>query len=213
MSYPPGPVGRPFPRIVGVDDGYFPHPKQGGRTILAAVELDAELIPRSTALTWVTVDGTDATEKTVGIVSRLLGDSGGPLPILLDGVTYAGFNYVDPWALEEALGGRARAVVFFRWLPDARRVMEALIKNFSDHRERWRVIGRVIAGARGLIIGGVRVHAFAPSMEWNEVVKVLANSCIRGAQPEPLRVAHLVASGVARALGSGSPRGPTPGRS
>ncbi len=211
-----GHAGRAFQDIIGLDDGYFPHPKQGGRTILAGVALDAELTPRSTALTWVTVDGTDATEKAAEVVNRLLGDTvdpGTPLPVLLDGVTYAGFNYVDPWALEEALGARARVVVYFRWLPDAGRVREALEKHFPDHRVRWSVISGVIRGAQSLIVGGMRVHAFAPSMGWDEVVGLIVNSCIRGAQPEPLRLAHMVASGVARALGSGGPGGPTLGRS
>ena len=106
-------------RISGVDDGYFPlsYKRGKGKTVLVVAtfsgtkltDLDFDLI---------TVDGADGTE-----VYRKLrkGDVR-----LLDGITFAGFNYIDPEECD---------VVVFTHRPDLDKVERALEKHFRDQRK------------------------------------------------------------------------------
>src|SRR5215472_2360757 len=79
-------------RTIGIDDGPFP-PKTDGRTRYApllAVWLRGSRLQKLKA-DWITVDGLDATQKA----ERILKGSTGT-PVLLAGVSFGGFNLIDP---------------------------------------------------------------------------------------------------------------------
>lgn len=188
--------------FVGVDDGIVPNPKAGGRTVLATVFLNEKLQPTRARLSSVTIDGNDATLRALELLQPL--KNAKTARVLLDGVTYAGFNYIDPHQLAGGLGG-VGVIVFFRWLPQSPRVWRALREHFSDALERWRVIGRVIEKAHPLLLRGHLVHAYSPNLGREEVVETLERATLWGAQPEPLRLAHLVAREASRLLAGYSP--------
>lgn len=173
---------------MGIDDGAFRRTDR--RAPIAAVTLstpqDIEAIERGS----VEVDGRDATERVIDLVRRT-GHVADLRAALIDGVVLGGFNVVDLDRLAEALG--LPVVSLTRRAPDLPRIRAALVKWFPhDARRRFTLLTanrlfRVPTAGRPLFASAVgcrRIDALA----------LIRRSTVRGFWPEPLRLAHLVAS-------------------
>lgn len=178
------PPGRAI-RAIGFDDAPFPR-RRGSRVHLAGVVCAGT---RFEGLVWghLRRDGWDATER---IARLLLG--GKFLPqlhlVLLDGLSFGGFNLVDLTALASRLARPCVAVM--RRPPDLAAV-ERAVRRLPRPERRLRLIER--AGP---------VHVVPPfafqvrGAEPGAVAEALARVTDRGHVPEPLRLAHLVGAAV-----------------
>ena len=174
--------------MVGVDDGAV------GRTDtfapLAAVVVSAPSYVDSVRLSRVRVDGTDGTDRVLELV-RAAGPTDGLRAALLDGVVVGGFNVLDLDRLQEELGVPVVAVT--RRPPDFERIRAALRTWFPrDAARRWRLLRahrlfRVPTGGRPILATAVGCRAA-------DAVALVHRTTVRGFWPEPLRLAHLVAS-------------------
>src|SRR5712691_11748352 len=88
---------KPVSRCIGIDDGPFP-PKTNDKVRhapLIAVWLKGSHL-QHLRTDWITVDGLDATRK-----AQLLLKNSQHIPVLLSGVTFGGFNLIDPWKVKK----------------------------------------------------------------------------------------------------------------
>jgi uncharacterized protein len=183
---------KAHPRVVAVDDGAF---ARVDRTApIAAVVVSAPAYVEAIRRGRVRVDGHDGTERVVALV-RATGPTDGLRALLLDGAVVGGFNVLDLDALAAELGVPVIAVT--RRRPEFAEIRAALAKWFPrDAEERWRRLTAhrlfpVATGGRPIfatVVGGSRADAAA----------LVRRTCVRGYWPEPLRLAHLVASSGAR---------------
>jgi uncharacterized protein len=173
---------------VGVDDGAF------GRTDryapLAAVVVSAPAYVEAVRTSRVQVDGTDGTEAVVALV-RSIGALDGVRAVLLDGAVVGGFNVLDLDAIHAELGVPVVAVT--RRPPDFERIHAALRTWFGrDAERRWRLLR-----AHRLVrvpTAGTPILASAVGCPHADAIALVRKTAIRGFWPEPLRLAHLVAS-------------------
>jgi uncharacterized protein len=189
-------LGKAHPRVVAVDDGAFD--RRDRHAPIAAVVVSLPEYVETIRTSWVTVDGTDATERVVALL-RATGSLDGVRAVLLDGAVLGGFNVVDLDAVHRAIARPVVAVT--RRPPDFVRIRAALKKWFPrDAARRWKLLRAhrlfVVPTAgvqpiRGSAIGCTRTDA----------LRLLRRTTVRGHWPEPLRLAHLVASAGAPALG------------
>jgi endonuclease V-like protein UPF0215 family len=140
-----------------------------------------------------TVDGLDVTDAILRLLSRRQPDI-----IFLSGASFAGFNVIDSRMLHNTLG--IPTILVSREKPDNASVRRALKKHFADWRIRWKLVREL-----------GRIHTFAPiSTEeplYFEAVGVSAVKartiirayCVTSRVPEPIRVAGLLAKGLAPA--------------
>jgi endonuclease V-like protein UPF0215 family len=141
----------------------------------------------------ITKDGLDATD----VICRMITKSkhyGQIRAVMLDGITYAGFNVVDIEKVYRKTG--IPVIVVMRSQPDFEKIKSAL-KYFQDGEERWAIIERAgkvekIAGEKQR--GSIYIQKAGISLE--SVAKIIRLTSIRSNIPEPLRVAHLIATGV-----------------
>jgi hypothetical protein len=181
----PGP-GRTL-RAVGFDDG--PFDRRGSRIVPVAGIVCAGTRFEGMVLGAVRRDGRDATR----VLSALL-RGGKFLPqvhlVLLDGITLGGFNVVDLEALAAALGRPCAAVM--RRPPDLAAVERAVraLPGAEGRLARLRRAGPVHRLGRFVF----QVRGAGPE----ETAAALEAVTDRGAVPEPLRLAHLVAAAVVR---------------
>lgn len=144
------------------------------------------------------VDGADATNVLIDLVtnSRFF-----PLlrVVFLNGATVGGFNIVDLDALHAAT--RIPVVALTRDEPDVAKVEAALRKHFVDALDRLAILSR----QRPVAVqnGGFQVWATVRGATLDEATPWIAAATIRGAIPEPIRLAHLIASGTTRGESSG----------
>lgn len=185
-------VIKPEIRILGVDDGIFiPHSKS--QVLVIGVVFRADNWLEGVMSTHVEVDGFDATSKLVSMIKasrhyRQL------RVIMLNGITLGGLNVVDIKALHLATGKPVIAVTNRK--PDLDSIYSAM-KNLSKSEERWNAI--LNAGEIFPVVSrreSQRVYVEVAGLTRETAAEILRLTATRSRVPEPLRVAHLVASGI-----------------
>lgn len=146
--------------------------------------------------TFITVDGNDATDALIEMIvnSRHLEQLG---VIMLDGITFGGFNVVDIKRIFQETG--IPVIVIMRRFPDLNKIRLALL-NFPDGKKRWKHI---------LEAGEIYQIDKLPNQEHQETIyiqtsgiskedasEIVRISSTRSAIPEPIRAAHIIAAGV-----------------
>jgi endonuclease V-like protein UPF0215 family len=184
-------------RILGVDDSPFPsHTNEKvmlvGTVFRAGNWLDGVLS------TYIKGDGTDATEKIADMVknSRNLGQLG---VIMLDGITFGGFNLVNIRKIYESTG--VPVIVIMRKIPNFESIKNAL-KRFDDWENRWANV--IEAGEVYKVENTEPVYMQIHGIEMEDAEDIIRLSTTRSAIPEPLRVAHIIAAGIITGESRGS---------
>lgn len=185
-------------RVLGIDDSSF----EFGETKALVVGVVARVpsYVESVMRTEVEVDGTDATDKMVAMIGRSRYREQ-VKAVLLDGIALAGFNVLDIDQMHEALGVPILTVT--RDPPDLRKMKDALEKHFDDWKRRYELVSRhelkeIRTMHKPLFASGI-------GLSWGEFQEIVTLCTVRGAVPEPLRLAHLIASGMTRGESYGRP--------
>jgi hypothetical protein len=116
--------------------------------------------------------------------------------IVLDGVTFAGFNVVDINELFSTLNLPVISVV--REKPDLENIKNAL-KNLPDFEVRWQAMEN--AGELFTVEtkeGENPVYMHTAGILREDAEKVMRVTSTHSLIPEALRVAHIIASGLSR---------------
>ncbi|MCL7413375.1 MAG: DUF99 family protein [ANME-2 cluster archaeon] len=141
----------------------------------------------------ITRDGTDATEAIIRMVTGSK-HFGQVRVLMFDGVTYAGFNVIDIEAIFQETG--IGCIVVMRNCPDFDRIRAAL-KYLPDPDIRWELIKR--AGKIHRVISRkdeTSIFIQHCGIDLEEAREIVQLSSTHSNIPEPLRVAHLIATGI-----------------
>ena len=187
-------VIKPEIRVLGVDDGAFKPHVEGQVPVIGVVFRGGFWID-GVMHTSIEVDGFDATER---IASMIIGSSHYKQlrVIMLNGVTFAGFNIVDVKALNVAT--KLPVITVTREKPDFADIHKAL-QNLPNSEARWEAIlsaGEPVEVSTRSAKAKVYMQTAGVSKE--DAQKILRLTSTRSNIPEALRVAHLIASGISR---------------
>jgi endonuclease V-like protein UPF0215 family len=121
---------------------------------------------------------------------------------MLNGVTFGGFNVVDIEQLHDRTG--LPVVVITRRMPDMESIARAL-ENLDRPELRYRAILKAgeICEVQTKWRGGP-VYYQCKGMEKEDAARLIVETAVHSRVPEPVRVAHIVATGVV--LGESSRR-------
>jgi len=185
---------KPEIRVLGIDDGRFV-PRTKGTVDVVGVVYRGGYWFEGVMHTEITIDGLDATEKIAAMIenSPYYGEL---RVVVLDGVTFAGFNVVDI----SKLSGRVDLPVMSvaREKPDLEEIRSAL-KNLPDFEKRWQAM--LNAGELFEVEtrnGENPVYVQTAGILHEDAKNIIRKTSTRSNIPEALRVAHIVASGLAR---------------
>ena len=182
-------------RIIGVDDGSFVSFPRGAHShsILCCVEMNGAHIER-VFISNIEVDGLDATDKLLSLIRGSEAEA-----VILGGITFAGFNIVDPSRIFDETG--IPVIVYSGKKPDNQSMLLALKSHFNDWERRWRII-ESLGGIYKLAVwnGAPEIYfeVVGHSSTWAEAV--LKRSAMISRIPEPVRVAGLIARGLSPAF-------------
>ena len=181
------PMSKAITHVIGFDDAPFPPDYRGDVVIVgaafAAMRLEGVLTGK------VRRDGANATQRLIRLISQSRFAAHSQL-IMLQGIAFAGFNVVDIHALNQALA--KPVLVVARKRPDAASIKKALLDSVTGGKRKWSLIES--AGAMENMAGVyVQRAGIAPASARRVIEYYAVNSTI----PEPLRTAHLIASGLA----------------
>lgn len=185
---------KPQTRILGIDDGPLaPHVLVVGVVFRGGSWMDG--------LVSCTIerDGVDATDKIGEMVEGCRYKD--VRIIMTDGVTFAGFNTINIKKLHKKTG--VPVVVVTRRKPDYEKIRKALEK-LPDKEKRWKDIED--AGEINKISFGTRSLYFQYlGTEREDVEKIIRLTSMHSLLPEPVRIAHIIATGVIRGEASKKP--------
>jgi hypothetical protein len=183
---------KPEIRVLGVDDGVFiPHSKAlvpvVGVVFRGGYWLDGVMHTR------IKVDGFDATKKIASMIIH------SPhykqlRVIMLNGITFAGFNVVDIKKLYSRT--KLPVIAVTRDKPNFTEIHEALT-HLPKSEQRWKAI----MSASEIFEAYTRsksekIYVQSCGLMEEDTRKILKLTSTRSNIPEALRVAHLIASGV-----------------
>ncbi len=179
---------------LGVEDGSFPinrERKPGFKTLLVAALL-RELRVRDIKLGEITVDGTDATDVILSLVASLKTK---PDAVLLAGISYAGFNFIDPFRLQEK--ANLPTIIVTTEKPNNKEVQTALQNHFPDWKMRWSVYKR-LRNFQPLRANPKENYVFMETVgvTTREGGRILKRLTKIGRMPEPIRTARMIARGL-----------------
>jgi endonuclease V-like protein UPF0215 family len=187
-------VIKPEIRVLGVDDGVFTSRVKGFAPIVGVVFRGGYWLD-GVMHTKVEVDGFDATEK---IASMIINSPHYKQlrVIMLDGITFAGFNVVNIKELNS--GTKLPVIAVTREKPNLTEIREA-IKNLLENEERWKTMksaGKMFEVSTRS--ENEKVYMQTSGILEGDARKILKLTSTRSSVPEALRVAHLIASGISK---------------
>ncbi len=178
-------------RVLGIDDSPFEFGDRRSLVVGALVRTPSYL--EAVMRTDVEVDGCDSTDRLVEMVMCSRYREQVKL-VLVDGIALAGFNIIDMGSFHERTGIPVATVT--RDEPDMAEIEAALRKHFDDWARRLSLVQRV--PLRPLDTGHKPLQASVVGMDWDEFVQLVKATTVRGAVPEPVRIAHLVSAAMVK---------------
>jgi endonuclease V-like protein UPF0215 family len=188
---------KPEMRIIGIDDS----PLVSKDILVVGAVMRGGGWLDGLLSTHIEKDGMDATERLATMITESR-NYGQIRLAMLNGVTFGGFNVVDIEDLEKRTGVPVIAVM--RRLPDMESIGRAL-KNLDHYELRYEAILKAgeISEARTKWRGGP-VYFQCKGIENDDAIRLIVNTAVHSRLPEPVRVAHIIATGVV--LGESSRR-------
>jgi hypothetical protein len=183
---------KPEIRVLGIDDGPL---QRRGKVPLIGVVFRGNRWVEGVLKTEITHDGTDVTDRLIGLVksSRQRGQI---RVIMTDGVTFAGFNVLDVKRVFEEL--ELPLIAVSRTRPNMQDILLAL-KNLPDWRWRWGLIrgaGKIYEMKSGKRKSPVYIQPVG--LKLPDAERIVEFTRARSAIPEPVRVAHMIATALVR---------------
>ena len=172
-------------RILGIDDGPFDKFKKGKVLVVGTIFRGGSFLDGIIS-TKVTVDGSNATKKLIALVNKTKHKPQLQY-IILDGIALGGFNVIDIEALHKKTS--LPVIVVIRRMPDIQKITETLKK--INQESKIALIKKA-----GQVYPVHKIFVQLKGLSIPEAEEVLKISCTRSMLPEPIRVAHIIASGI-----------------
>lgn len=178
-------------RLLGIDDAPFTF-REKYSTVIGVVMRGGEYL-ECVLRSQVTIDGTEATV----VCKQMIQNSRHRRQlkaVMVDGACLGGFNVIDIHELSESTN--IPVITITRDKPDFSKIKRALQKNFKDWKDRWSLLQNGQLHTITTQHNPIYIKCTGLSLE--EAKEIINISTIRGVIPEPIRVAHLIASGITR---------------
>ena len=182
-------------RILGVDDS--PFKKEDSTCLVVACVFRGGSFMDGLLSCHVKIDGNDATEKLTKMINNSRHKDQLQI-IMLDGIALGGFNVVD--IQELARKTKLPVIVVINHFPDLRKIGIAL-KNVRNSQKKLSLIKKAgeiysvkLKSKDKKSKGKIYMQLACISRE--EAEKIVKLSATRSLIPEPLRIAHLISSGI-----------------
>ncbi len=180
-------------RAMGFDDGYFK--ERRGTTVLVGVLMRPGVV-EGIVVSEVTVDGDDATDTLLSLLSGRIGRQANV--VFTNGIVFGGTNILDMERLVSETGKPFIAIV--RKRPNQEDFLRVLERSAPWKAELARRLGTPVQFQTKK--GNIYVNFWG--IEKEEAKRVIERFQVTSSFPEPLRLAHLIATAITR----GESRGP-----
>jgi endonuclease V-like protein UPF0215 family len=178
-------------RLLGIDDSPFTFTDKYAKIIGVVMRGGSYL--ECVLKNQVSIDGDDATCVCKDIIKKTRHRKQ-LKAMLLDGISLGGFNVVDIDNIFKSTN--LPVITVTRDKPDFEKIEKALVKNFIDWEKRLKIIKN--GDIYEVKTSHNPIYVKCSGIDIEEAKEIIKISTIRGVIPEPIRVAHLIASGIVR---------------
>jgi endonuclease V-like protein UPF0215 family len=176
-------------RILGLDDGPF-NRNSDTKTVMVGVLMRLNSYIEGISINNITIDGTDSTET---ILSMLNGRFRNNINFIMsNGITFAGFNIMDISLINEITGTPIISIT--RRKPDIDSMISALKLHFPDYKERVELIKNT--SVNKIEYDGKTLYINCSGTSIENALYLIKKTTIMGNIPEPVRMAHLIATAI-----------------
>ncbi len=176
-------------RILGIDDGPF---KRGGygKTVLVGVLIKFNSYVEGITIRKIDIDGMDVNDQ---ILSMFNGRFNKEINfIMTNGITFGGFNIMDISLIHKET--KIPVISIVRKKPDIVSMESAIIKHFKDSEYRISLIKK--SYPEEFIFSRKKLYVNYAGLDYNEVKGIIEKTTIIGNIPEPIRLAHILATAI-----------------
>ena len=174
-------------RILGIDDS--PHTRKDKEVLCVGVIYRGGNYLDGLLSFKIKKDGKDATEKIIKSVNKSRHKNQLQL-IMIDGITLAGFNLVDIKEVNKKT--KLPIIAVMRKRPEMKKFLKALKRINKKGEKIIRKAGKIFK----LKINRKNLYIQLAGISEKKAEKILKLTSLHSLIPEPLRVAHLIASGI-----------------
>lgn len=176
-------------QVFGIDDAPF-EPGEDHVKIVAVLSRGAKMLD-GVFHTEIKRDGLDATDRIARLINDIKRENA--QAIILDGVTFGGFNVVDIQRLYKATNIPVIATLQKR--PNHAKINEAL-KNLDEKELRASMIKQAGPVHEIKLQDGTHSYYQSAGLSKKDAEEIIRTTTIKGLVPEPVRAAHLIAKGA-----------------
>ena len=178
-------------RLLGIDDAPFSFKED--KTFIVGVIMRGGGYIEGILKREISIDGLDGTDVCIDMIMNTRHRKQ-LKSILLDGVSLGGFNIINIESIFKETS--IPVITITRDKPDFDKIKDALEKYFPDWKKRFEIITHGTLHVVKTSYNPIYIKCAGITIEKaKEIIKL---STIRGVIPEPIRVAHLIASGIKR---------------
>ena len=172
-------------RFIGIDDSPFNKFRDSEILVVGVVMRGGSAIDGILS-TKVAVDGDDSTKRIAEMIIRSKFQTQLQC-VFLNGIAVGGFNVIDVRELHEKTG--LPVIIAIRKQPDIVKIRETLVR--LNKKEKISLIEKAgeITKINGIFVQLMGINA----VHAREILNI---ACTRSKIPEPIRLAHLIASGI-----------------
>jgi len=178
-------------RLIGIDDSPFTFTDKYGM-VIGVIMRGGEYL-ESVLRRHIIIDGNDSTFVCKDMIKKTRHRKQ-LKAMLLDGIALGGFNVVNIKEVYESTN--LPVITITRDKPNFEKIKVALQKNFDDWEHRLALMknGKIYKVETKYN----PIYVKCTGIDIGEAKEIIKISTIRGVVPEPIRVAHLIASGITR---------------
>lgn len=187
---------KPHVRVLGLDDSPFSFSDDKVTVIGVVMRLPGYV--EGVMHSRLAMDGEDGNEVLAKMINISRFKSQVRL-VMLDGVAMGGFNVIDIEALNRETDLPVASIT--RDPPDFVQMEEALKRHFADWEHRLRIVRR--SPLFQVVTAHKPLHVAVAGIGEGEATELIRSSIVRGALPEPIRIAHLIAGAIERGESKG----------
>ena len=177
-------------RILGVDDAA--RTAKDERVLLVGTVFRAGSYLDGVLSEHITADGDDSTEKIIDLFAKT-GNKDQIRVIMLNGITFGGFNVADIRQISERT--KTPVIAVMRDKPDPDSIKRAL-EHFPDGEKRWKLHQKAGGVSSVRLLSGKTVYFQSAGLPEPQAALIIKKTCTHSKYPEPLRIAHIIGAGI-----------------
>lgn len=179
-------------RVIGIDDSAFDKFSEINVLVVGVVMRGGAFVDGILS-TKIEIDGDDATSKLIEIINKSKFKTQLRC-IFLDGIALGGFNVIDIIDLHNKTN--IPVVTIIRKYPDFNKIKETLVR--IEMKDKIKLIENA-----GEPVKTGKIFAQMAGIDEVKLKDIMKLVCTRSHMPEPLRLAHLIATGVVKGESKG----------